>query len=415
MTMRRALRISTIFVLLVLFAARTGKWILGPSGGFSLPDGWDLRGLWDLNNAMLQRVDPYPLALSGNCFMPTEAGLFCNPPVNTPLFWLITSPIALLDWSGAVLAWFLVNITASIVLVYLIETQMLPKPIRIERLAVLTLLFFASAPLSSAVSIGQTTVLIFLMAIAGFFALRKSQLLAGVLIGIALSKYSLVFPIVMFLLLDRRFVALAAAVAMQVFGVLAFCFVVGTPLDAFLTNYFRLARIYIASPTEFNLHSRFLEWGLSPWIGIAYDLVGVIVTFGVIFLYVQYSRHRSWMLDKVVLLPFLFAASLPFVYHRLYDGMVLILLAAPLLWDQEPDSELCAKSQVARYSLILAALLAVIALLLPRVAAMNTWTWAQTLFYSTDSLIVTLVWLVLIFRTMEHINLPVAFRNARIS
>jgi hypothetical protein len=415
MNMHGALRTLTFLVLLVLFTVRTGKWILSPSGGISLPDGWDLRGLWDLNNAVLHRVDPYPLALSATCFMPTEAGLFCNPPVNTPLFWLITSPIALLDWSGAVFAWFLVNIISAIVIVYLIETQMLPQPIRSKRLAILALLFFASAPLSSAISIGQTTVLIFLMALAGFFALRKRQLLAGVLIGLALSKYSLVFPILMFLLLDRRFVALAVAVAMQLIGVLVFCFVVGTPLDTFLTNYFRLASIYIASPTEFNLHSRFVEWGLSPWIGLAYDLAGVIVTFGVIFLYVQYNRHRSWMLDKVVLLPLLFAASLPFVYHRLYDGMVLILLAAPLLWDQEPDSELCAKSQVARYSLILAALLAATAFLIPRVAAMSASTLAQTLIYLADSLIVLLVWLVLIFRTMEHVNLPVAFRRARAS
>lgn len=56
------------------------------------------------------------------------------------------------------------------------------------------------------------------------------------------------------------------------------------------------------------------------------DLIGIGVTVGAIAWYMLRSKIRNDAMDRSFLIPMLFIGSIPFVYHRLYDGVVFILL-----------------------------------------------------------------------------------------
>jgi len=66
--------------------------------------------------------------------------------------------------------------------------------------------------------VGQTTLLVFFFMLTALLVTRKNEFLAGILLGIALSKYSLAISVFLFLLLKREYLILIISLVVQVLG-----------------------------------------------------------------------------------------------------------------------------------------------------------------------------------------------------
>lgn len=409
--------IAWIFSLIGLFGARVSKLFIHTDGTIGISTGWDLRGMWNFDHAIIDGINPYPYALRGECYMPLDFDGDCLPILNTPLFALITTPIAALDWNKAQVVWFILNIISIMIILALIERKLLPVPVQIPRFILLVLLFFASGPVSSILQIGQTSIIIFVFALLGFILLPKSQLLAGVFIGLALSKYSLTFLIVLYLLLDHKYRALTTAILTQVIGLLLISLFVNTPPQTILADYVTLATRFVDSTTEFNLHSRIIDLGLSRSMAFALDLIGLAITSMTILVYVKFSKSRDQRLDNVLMLPFLLIASIPFVYHRHYDSVVLILLTMPYFWDKQNRDKSLSNSWFEKYSLPVVIVVVLFVLYYPRtLIPYSTSPTLQTGLLFLDTFTILLTWAVLLSRIWQIVELPTKLkRHSRLS
>jgi hypothetical protein len=409
----RIMLVLWICILIGFFGARVSKFFFHTDGTFGISAGWDLRGLWDLNHAVLDGVNPYPYALRGECYLPDDYDGKCNANGNTPLFWFITTPIAILDWGTAQIVWFSLNIISSLLILVIIERQFLPFPIQNLRLILLVLLFFASGPVSSIILIGQTSLIIVLFALLGFVLLPKNEFLAGIFLGLALSKYSLTFLLILYLFLDRRYTALLAALLTQVIGLLFLSLFISTPLQVVLSEYFVLVSQFVDSATEFNLHSRIIDLGLGQSLAFALDLVGLAITFATILIFVNFGRKQNPKLVNALILPFLLIGSIPFVYHRHYDAVVLILLTIPYYWDRPGKLQIPSTPWFARHSLSIPIALVLFVLYYPRtVASFSAYPALQTGLLFLDTITMLLIWTVLLVRIWRSVDLPVHLGNA---
>lgn len=413
-TLQRLLLFAWATILFGLFVARVSRFFVHPDGSIGISAGWDLRGLWDLNKAILDGINPYPYALRGQCYDRLDFDGDCIAIVNSPLFWLLTSPVAALEWESAEVVWFLINIGSCFAIIWIIESKLLPPPIHVHRLVLLVLVFFASGPVSAIILIGQTSLIIMVFAIAGYSALSKKPVLAGILLGLAFSKYSLTFLLALFLLFDRRYRTLLTAILVQLLGLVFISIAVNATPQIILADYFALVRHFAYESTELNLHSRIVDLGLHQSAALTFDLIGLTATIFTILAYIKLGANRSLAQDNALLLPFLLIASIPFVYHRHYDAIVLILLAVPYYCDTPGTNQ--ARSHLhykGKKWLVIVTGLVLVVFFYPRtIIRVSDIPALLTSLTYLDTITILLAWFVLLLRLWHTIKLPAQWRNA---
>ena len=180
-----------LFVVPVAFAV-----LLGVVGyGSSWPVGFDFRGtLWEPAHALLDGVPIYP--------EPTrEAVSVGNPAVYPPAFILASVPLALLPVTAASWLWLCVLLASVIASMRIVG-------VRDWRCLVLA----ATSPVVvHGLWYGNLTLLL-LLPLALAWRYREAARIAGIAVGVAVAAKLFVWPLVVWLLLTRRFRAAAWAV-----------------------------------------------------------------------------------------------------------------------------------------------------------------------------------------------------------
>ncbi|NJN81538.1 MAG: DUF2029 domain-containing protein [Caldilineaceae bacterium] len=325
----------------VLSLARTVLRIQGPIGAT------DFHSYWYYGHFLWQEQDPYLAFARGEQLalpiqyadgvtverQPVAQPELATTPANTAPLLLLLSTLSVFSWPVAKTAWLILNVLLIVVIPWLV-LGLLPQPKALPpHIQWLVALLFYSLKLPRAVAwLGQTSLLILTFMLLTLLLRNRTMWLAGLLFGLALSKYSLSFPVLILLLFTRHFGIVIIGLLTQAAGLLLVSFIGHSSI-------LDIARVYVNMVT---LHADY------PGIHIAYQLgddslIGMsIVVGGTLlvgwFLWQWWRRHQ--VIRQIDLLPLLTVLSLWTLlaaYHRNYDSILVVFfvtlsIAAQSTW-----------------------------------------------------------------------------------
>jgi hypothetical protein len=315
----------------------------------------DLYVYWYAGHFVREAQDPYRAFLTGQApTLPIHyldktvtdlqevivPGWVPAPALTFPLI-AVLSLFAFLSWSSVKLVWLGFNLFFILIIP--------PLALRIfgskERwgawtVVAFTMVFIGLTSTRYAASSGQMTFLVILLSLGSIHLSRSHPLLAGLLLGFALSKYSLSIGFFLYLLLfERNYRTILAAISVQATGLLVLSTMSGTPmLSVVLENIFML--IQHSKLEGIHLASLFPQ---KPWDVQIAIILSIAVAIPLILWYRRKKKdilvgrlstfHRQHLLASLALW------SLLVGYHRAYDVVIYILfLSLGLSMYRYPES-----------------------------------------------------------------------------
>lgn len=247
-------------------------------------------------------------------------------PVNTAPILLLLSPLAYLSWVPAKGVWLALNTLLMLVAPWLTLWLAEQHDIKLSRWGQLAVAvaFYAIAAPRFVVGYGQTSMFVYDVMIGALLLYRSHPLGAGVALGIALSKYSLVFPILLLFAYWRQWRVLAVAGAVQVLGLLAINVLGGTTPLTTIQAYLALALEHTAKS---GIHIGSLYNGSALFRVLA--PIGLTLVIGAGF-YRLRSQFASFGEFSLIVIGLLWGVLV--VYHRMYDGLLILPFLVLLVW-----------------------------------------------------------------------------------
>ncbi len=176
--------------------------------------------------------------------------------------------------------------------------------------------------------------------LATLLLMRNRRVLAGILLGIALSKYSLAMSIFLFLLLNREYLILIISLGVQMLGVIIISFW-GTHTPLLTLNHYWQMIIHHSSLPGTHLASLFAANSQLAFI-ITFFMTVALLRYLWRIDYRSKSRNRPWCtvpnrhdgftMTELHILSILLLWSLLVVYHRAYDTLIVIVFIAVLIY-----------------------------------------------------------------------------------
>jgi hypothetical protein len=248
-------------------------------------------------------------------------------PVNTAPLQLIASLLSFFSWPVAKVLWMILNFACILIAPWLV-IRLLPAQEQLGKNQIFIYLsFWSLLATRNAAGNGQSTLLVFICMLLSLVFYKKLWYIAGVALGIALSKYSLSIPILFYFLYKKEFRIIAVSLLTQVAGVLVLAWIVQTSPLIIVSEYIKVFQlIAIASTQGVQLTSL-----ISNKIEIIY-LVAALFTLGILGIiawWVKNSQRYRVMqenttIDLLILVALLFLGLLG-LYHREYDVLVVII------------------------------------------------------------------------------------------
>jgi hypothetical protein len=301
---------------------------------YDLKGAYDLHPYWYFGHFVRQGKDPYqayiektPLSLpihylDGKTIQaePVAQRALGLTPANTAPMLLLLSGLSWFSWDIAKAIWLACNVAFMLAIPWM-ALALLPSSIRLARSEqwLVAMIFYAlKAPRVIAWS-GQTSLFVTFLMLGALLLRQRSWLLSGLLLGVALSKYSLALPAALFLLIDRRFLVLATALAVQLFGLL-----IGSTLGGYTP--FEIAQVY-AHIYAFHTDKEGIHFGgLFRDNQLLANLVSALCTLMVAWVVGRWWLRRRTVDEGAVLslLTVLSLWTLLAAYHRNYDTLFAI-------------------------------------------------------------------------------------------
>jgi hypothetical protein len=248
------------------------------------------------------------------------------PALTFPLI-AILSFFSFLSWPLAKLVWLGFNLLFIFMIPPLILRIFAPE----ERwgrwiTAVFVLVFVGLTSTRYAGSSGQVTFLVLLLALGSIHFSKSRPYTAGILLGIALSKYSLSIGFFLYLLLfERNYRTTFTALAVQTLGLLGLSIMSGTGIVEIARGYIFML-VHHSQLEGIHLASLFPS---KPWELPIAILLTLVVS---IPLLLWYKRNKEQIVNKQLspthrqhLLTVLSLWALLVAYHRAYDVVLYIL------------------------------------------------------------------------------------------
>lgn len=242
-------------------------------------------------------------------------------PANTFPLVFILSGFSFLTWETAKIVWFWVTLVLIAIIPWM-TFGLLPRPERPDRhtLWLIALAFIGFSSTRFAATIGQLTFLVFALMLASVLTSRKHPVLAGLLLGLALSKYSLSLGFLFyFMFFERNPRLVLSALGVQLTGILALAVISGSSLWTILDGYLSMLSLH-ADMEGVHLAS-LLPTGMDIPVAIILTLCAGIPLWimnrkspGVLS-----ERSRFHFLVIILLWNLLVA------YHRAYDASTYVL------------------------------------------------------------------------------------------
>ena len=227
---------------------------------------------------MLEGINPYRLYLVDH-----SRFLLSQGPNYLPLLYLLLTPIGMLNWPAAKLAWAAVNLTLALFLAWRIRGGLARAGTGTTAGTLAALVFLSSTAVRNTIGSGQHG--LFVMAALVLALESRSSLVRAVALAFGIVKYSIGACFVALLAGRRDFVAVVGAGVVTVAAFVAFALLTATPLEpALLLDPVNAARQGIALPLPF-------QW-INDAFGFNAVLVVALVTLGALLAW-SWSHGRA--------------------------------------------------------------------------------------------------------------------------
>lgn len=285
----------------------------------------------------------------------TAEGRFYGPP---PFASVLFAPLALISTLQARIVFIAINLIAAAIIILFIKKlwgETWPGKTQLY-LAALVLCW---APFRVTVRYGQISLIVTALILGALLAWKKNaRLVAGLLLGLSLSKYPLTLPFALYFAWRREWKIVATAVLTVATLTEVFALRLGVSMFDVAGDYVRMMLqtsitndAHFAGATEIGP----LLFGLtgservSGWLNIALIAVALI-SMALVF-------RRTPKAGKFHLAVLTFF-SLWFVYHRIYDAVILVIPAAGF-------ADLMVRGTTRRVGIACVAILALFAVSIP--------------------------------------------------
>lgn len=346
----RLLRIATLTALTLWAAISLGRVVqqtFSPAGGNDLYTYWYaghfLREGKDfyksfLNNELptvpVRYLDREVDTLDGVLF----PGLSPAPATTAPVFFLLV-PLAFLSWSVAKIIWLVINLVLLGAIPFLL-VKVFPEKGWIDRwefLALMSALIGLTSTRFAAAS-GQITFLILDLILAAVLLADRKPWIAGLLLGMALSKYSLSLGVlILFSFIEPKPRLVIAAVLVQIAGIVGLILLSGSGFLEIIGEYIHMAiwhagreGIHLAAALQAEQYLFLIALVLTLAIGIPVAL----------WRWKKAGRQLNQSLPTLArfhLAVILVLWILLIGYHRAYDVMMTIVFFGLIAYlDKQP-------------------------------------------------------------------------------
>jgi hypothetical protein len=326
--------IAVLVVVTLFGAVQTWMKIADDAGAY------DLQPYWYWGHYLRAGVNPYRAYADGLSFpagltyvdgSPAQPDASTVPqlgrvPANTAPVLLLISLLAWLPWSLAKSVWLVICAGLVLAMPWL-ALRLLPPALQLTRPVqwLVALAFYAMKGTRVALATGQPSVLVCCLLLVSLLTYQNYWVIAGLALGVALSKYSIALPVVVFLLWQRSFRVLLLALGVQVMGLLWVVALGGKVVKTVQTYLSMIPRH--ASAVE-GVH-------LGAWLPNQPLLVNILIVIGTIVtvVIVLYAGRRGWAATDLLAVNGVLALwTLLVAYHRVYDTMLsLFFLVAALV------------------------------------------------------------------------------------
>ncbi len=266
-------------------------------------------------------------------------------PSNTPAMLLALTPFSFFSWWTAKWSFLVINILLMLGTGWMAIRYVPFGGVKLSRLQELLifLIYFDFSATRIAIENGQTTLLVFLLMMIALIFSKRAWYVAGLALGLALSKYSLSIPVFLFFLYQKNFKALLLAVAVQLAGVIGMAGVSGgTPFRVIEENIMLFFRLFDQPGVHLSRWFEFISD--NHFMTIIPSLLMTALIFIPMFLWLQRTPHGTEEQKEIRnfhVLTVLFIWTILVAYHRLYDTLILIFfvilvfkgLARPGIWE----------------------------------------------------------------------------------
>lgn len=224
--------------------------------------GTDFYTYWHVNHFLRQGDDPYQAYIEGArvqlpvryldghvaaSYPLVQANLGAMPGNSPPMLFMLL-PFSYLSWTTAKVIWMVLNIGVVLAIPWLVF-RLFPVKLDLFLCVIAALVFYGMPGTRAVVVTGQTGILVFFLVLLTLALVRKKRrLLAGLAVGLALSKFSIAIPLFLFLLYKRNWAAAAVGVVVQAFAFLAVALLrPGSPHEVFI-DYASIAAAHASLP-----------------------------------------------------------------------------------------------------------------------------------------------------------------------
>jgi hypothetical protein len=315
--------------------------VLAIRNTFTPLGGNDLYTYWYAGLFIRQSDDPYAAFIAHQqpdlpiTFLDGEAhsideikipGLVPAPANTYPLVYLLTL-FSFLTWPTAKVAWLICNLVLVLIIPILL-TGLIPARQQLDRrtMVILALVFIGFTSSRYALSSGQLSFLVFGMLLGSALLVKQRPWLAGILMGFALSKYSLALGFFLYyLFFERRLRMSLTAILVQVLGVGWLVLTSGSSVTQVLEEY-RLLFEHHARMEGIQLSALLSTGGSNPPLSAGFTLL--IGAFLMRYALKNPVSRQADPLVRLCLLTILLLWSLLVGYHRSYDALTFILFLA---------------------------------------------------------------------------------------
>jgi hypothetical protein len=249
-----------------------------------------------------------------------------------------------LSWQTAKWSFLVLNLVLLFITGWLVLRRVPFGGIRLAFLdeLLIFLLYFDLSATRIAIENGQITLLVFALMLITLLTAEFAWPVAGLALGLALSKYSLALPMFLFMFYKKKYRVIFLAVLIQLLGILGLAAKTSqSPVSIVFENiqlflqHFDQPGIQISRWFESLLPNRFVS--LLP------ALVMTVLVFLPLYLWLRKLEQRAARQEEIVdfhLLTILFIWTLLLGYHRLYDTLILVFFlvlvfkgsVAPGIW-----------------------------------------------------------------------------------
>ncbi len=255
-----------------------------------------------------------------------QAGLAITPANTAPII-LIMTLFSYFSWPVAKILWMVCNLLLiSVIPILSYQLYHADRVVRNNKwLLFFCLSFWALLATRNAAGNGQTSLIVLFLMILSVLLAKKNWIISGVVLGIALSKYSMVISIILYLMYKKEFRIIIIALLTQAIGLLMLSFFTSSSPLQIIDGYYQIM-ISHSGMHGVNLTALFPN---NRILALAIPIVFTIIIFGLTGLTSYFSRgkftHSETNMIDFHILNILILWSLLVVYHREYDVVVYIL------------------------------------------------------------------------------------------